>query len=346
MPSTNAREPAVDEVDLMLLDALHANPRASFERLGSALGISPVTAARRWQRLSTSGRAWVSSVPGPKLALVGAVYEVEAEPGRILEVGHTLAAIPQVVSVYLTDGEFDVHTLVFASDMEALKSLLLERLPGVSGIARARAHVGLEWHSGVQWRLGAIDPSQEQSVVDDTTEAERKRAARDRVLEPADRALFLALQHDGRARYRDLAEELDTTEHLIRRRLALLVRRGLLNFRTDFARGEGGWPTELILWLTVSNQELRQVGRDIGQWPETRICLSTVGSTNLLVMVQVHQVSDLSGILDRINHTFPTATVTDQRLVLRAGKSWGRILDSDGHAVEVIPVDPWAQIIP
>ena len=66
----------VDEADVVLLDALHANPRVSFERLGPVLGISPVTAARRWQKLSESGAAWVSSVPGPQLALLATAYGV------------------------------------------------------------------------------------------------------------------------------------------------------------------------------------------------------------------------------------------------------------------------------
>ncbi|MFD6154933.1 Lrp/AsnC family transcriptional regulator [Nocardia sp. NPDC060256] len=342
MPETRARA-GVDELELTLLDALHANPRASFERLGSALNISAVTAARRWQRLSESGRAWVSSVPGPKLALAGAVYEVKAEPGRVMEVAQALATIPQVGSVYFTDGAFDIHTLVFTGDMQTLTALLLERLPHIPGIAGAQAHVGLRWHSGVQWRLGAIDTSQQRSVVDETENA-GGQAARDRSFEPDDRALFLALQRDGRARYRDLARELGTSEHLTKRRLASLVKRGMMNFRTDFARSEGGWPAELVLWLTVPHPELRRVGDEIGQWPETRICLSTIGSANLMVMSQVHQIAELSEILDRIHRTFPMAAVADQRVVLRPCKSWGRMLDSAGHGTEVVPVDPWAPI--
>lgn len=337
-----SRKSGVDELDVTLLDALHMNPRVSFERLGAALDISAVTAARRWQRLSDSGRAWVSAVPGARLALSAAVFEVEAEPGRLLEVGQALADIPQVGSVYFTAGEFDVLALVFAADMKSLTALLLERLAQLPGIARTRAHIGLHWHSGVQWRLGAIDTTQ-RSVIDES-EPGAGRTARDSSLDPADRALFLALQRDGRARYRDLARDLGSTEGQVRRQLAALTRRGMLNFRTDFTRSEGGWPAELVLWLTVPHHELQNAGADIGLWPETRICVSIIGSANLLVMAQVHRIADLSEILDRIHRTFPTVVVADQRLVLRPCKSWGRMLDSDGHGHAVIPVDPWAPL--
>jgi len=328
-----------------LLDALHVNPRASFAQLGSALEISAVTAARRWHRLSASGRAWVSSVPGPRLALVGAVYEVEAKPGLTEEVGRALAAIPQVASVYVTDGSFDLHSLVFAGDMDALGSLLVDVIPRIGGMVRARAHVGTEWFSGLRWRLGAISSGQARAIADDHAGSDRPRAPRTRVFDEADHALYLALQHDGRAGYRDLARDLGTSEHLVRRRLTSLVRRGMVSFRTDFARGEGGWPAELVLWLAVPHELLEQVGTEIGSWPETRICLSVVGSANLLVMAQVHQLADFGQILERVRITFPAVALRDQRVVLRSLKSGGRLQDRAGHATGVVPVDLWAPVL-
>ena len=333
----------IDEVDVSLLDALHVNPRASFAQLGSALEISAATAARRWHRLSTSGRGWVSSVPGPRLALVGAVYQAEAKPGRTEEVGRALAAVPQVASVYVTDGSFDVHSLVFASDMNALGSLLVDTLPRLGGTVRTRAKVVIDWFSGVRWRLGAISSGQERSVADDDAGADR-RARRTRTFEGTDHALYLALQHDGRAGYRDLARDLGMPEHVARRRLTSLVRAGVVSFRTDFARGEGGWPSEMVLWLAVPHEQLERAGVDIGAWPETRICVSTVGSANLLVMAQVHQLGDLGRILGRIRIAFPAAVVRAQRVVLRPLKSWGRLLDPTGCSVGVVPVDPWAPV--
>ncbi|MVU77158.1 AsnC family transcriptional regulator [Nocardia sp. ET3-3] len=329
----------VDEIDVLLLDGLHANPRISFEKLGPVLGISAATASRRWQRLSESGRAWVSSVPGPHLDLVGAIYEVRAVPGQIPEVAHRLARIPQVISVYYTDGGFDLQTILLARDMPTLGRLLSEHLPSVPGIARAQAHVGIEWYSGVHWHLGAIDALQKQSVEDRAHSNDR--TVRNRTFEPADEALFLALQHDGRARYRDLARELGTSEHLVRRQLDSLIRRGMIGFRTDFARRQGGWSAQYVLWLSVPHNRVTQVGLEIAGWPETRICMSTVGVANMMVMSQVHTIPDLYDVLERVRRTQSDVVVVDQRLVLQAVKSWGRLLDSDGHAIDVVPVNPW-----
>ncbi|MDH6576360.1 NAD kinase [Kitasatospora sp. MAP5-34] len=54
-------EAAVDELDLALVNALQLQPRAPWSLLGQTLGISPVTAARRWRRLSEAGIAWVTA---------------------------------------------------------------------------------------------------------------------------------------------------------------------------------------------------------------------------------------------------------------------------------------------
>ncbi|WP_429427910.1 Lrp/AsnC family transcriptional regulator [Nocardia sp. GAS34] len=332
---------AVDEVDVTLLDALHANPRVSFEKLGPILGISAATAARRWQRLVESGRAWVSSVPGPSLALVGAVFEVRAAPGHILEVAQELSAVPQAVSVYATSGSSDLTVIVIAADMSTLSSLLLQRLPNVAGIASATSHIGIEWYSGVHWRLGAIDTSQTRSVTAES-DSEGRATPRVRTFVPADRQLFLALQRDGRARYRDLARELGSSEYLVRRQLDTLVRRGMLGFRTDFTRVEVGWPVEFVLWLSVPHHRLEEIGGEIASWPVTRICLSTTGVANLMVMAQVHKVGAIADALERVRTNLPDAEVVEHRLVLRPIKSWGRLLDADGRAAGLIPVDPWA----
>ena len=49
-----------DELDLQIVNCLQLQPRASWTLGGEALDVDPVTVARRWQRLSSAGIAWVS----------------------------------------------------------------------------------------------------------------------------------------------------------------------------------------------------------------------------------------------------------------------------------------------
>lgn len=328
----------LDESDVSLLDALHVSPRASFEQLAEVLGVSAATVSRRWQRLSATGRAWVSSTPGPRLAVSAAVWEAECAPGRAMDVAGVVATLPQVASVYVTAGDADLTAIVLASDMSALSELVVDRLPTIAGLVRARSRIVHSWYSDVRWRLGVISPSQEQSIG---AGHPNRSARRTEALDAEDRALYVALQRNGRAHYRDLAQQLGVTEHLVKRRFTSLTRRGLLAFRTDFTRNEGGWPVQLMLWLAVPDDQLAAVGGEIAGWRETRICLAALGAANLFVNAQLHSLADLDQIADRLRGRLPHAVVVERRMVLRAVKSWGRLLDRSGRAVGVVPVDLW-----
>ncbi|KAF2777014.1 hypothetical protein STPH1_1673 [Streptomyces sp. OM5714] len=48
-----------------LVDALQLQPRASWTDLGRVLGVNASTVARRWERLSSSGLAWMAAYPHP-----------------------------------------------------------------------------------------------------------------------------------------------------------------------------------------------------------------------------------------------------------------------------------------
>jgi len=49
------RSAELDELDLLLVTALQATPRADWQHLGRLLGVSASTATRRWARLTQAG---------------------------------------------------------------------------------------------------------------------------------------------------------------------------------------------------------------------------------------------------------------------------------------------------
>jgi len=51
--------------------------------------------------------------------------------------------------------------------------------------------------------------------------------------------------------YRDLAAKVDCSELAAHRRVQRLTRSGVMTFRTDFARAQAGWPTNVVLTLRV-----------------------------------------------------------------------------------------------
>ena len=328
----------VDELDVAILDALHINPQVSFEELGKTLDVSAVTAARRWRRLVSTGRAWVSSAVGPQLPVRAALFEVECQPGAAQSVATELAARPHVFSVNITTGQTNLYALLVAADQPLLSELIVDVLPAVPGVHRLQSALITHLFSGTRWRLGGLSSAQVRTVI-----PEPAKTAPTHQFGEFDRELFLALQRDGRLSFRDLAAALGRSEPVVRRRLGLLARSGLLAFRTDFARVEAGWPSGMALKLQVAWPHVAEVGRALVHYPETRFCVATVGGpANLFVTMQLHHASALDAVISRLLAEYPGVAVLDTRVVLRSVKSWGRLLGPDGHAQEIVPVDLWA----
>ena len=328
-------------MDVALLDALHLNPLASFDELGTVLQVAPVTAARRWRRLVSTGRAWVSSAPGPQLPLKAALFEAECEPGTAPTVADEFASIPQVFSVNITTGQDNLYAFVVAADQPLLAALVVDTLPAIAGLNRVQSALITELFSGTRWRLGGLSPDQVRAV---TPEPAKTNPAHG--FDEFDRELFLALQRDGRLSFRDLAAVVGRPEPTVRRRIGLLIQAGMLAFRTDFARVQAGWPTGVALKLSANGSAVAAVGRALVRYPETRFCVAVTGAgaANIFVTMQLHNVSDLEPVIHRLLAEHPGVAVLDTRVVLRSVKSWGRLLGLDGRAQDVVPVDLWASV--
>ena len=72
--------------------------------------------ARRWRRLADAGKAWVSSAVGRALALTGGLFEAECDPSTAPAVAARLAQVPQVFSVHITTGRYNVYALVVSCE--------------------------------------------------------------------------------------------------------------------------------------------------------------------------------------------------------------------------------------
>jgi DNA-binding Lrp family transcriptional regulator len=155
----------MDELDLALLDGLHVNPRASFDDLGRVLGVSGPTAARRWRKLVNAGKAWVSSVVGPALPVVGGLLEAECEASSGAAVATQLARVPHVFSAHITTGRYNVYALVVAADEKRLAKLLVDALPCIAGIRAVQTASVFQLFSGTYWRLGAMTAAQAKEVA-------------------------------------------------------------------------------------------------------------------------------------------------------------------------------------
>lgn len=327
----------LDETDLALVDALQLNPRASWSSLAGALELAPITLARRWERLVESGSAWVT-VALSNRRMRGAVLEMSCRPGTARAVALALAEQPYVSTVGVTTGRFQVFALALAPTLPAIAEVLVHSLPVPEDVTALHSYLYSGLFGGVVWRLGVIN----RVLAEQVREPVAPPPASIRPFGEGDRRLFLALGHDGRRSFNDLADELGTSPQAVRRRLDRLRRHGDITFRCDVARPLTGWGSMAFLWVAVPDDDLPTVGRALGAMPETRHCSAVPGPANLALVVSLRSLEHLDEVLTRIVRAHPTAAVVDRRVVLQQVKVHGRIVDEQGRSVRVVPVDPWA----
>lgn len=325
---------ALSETDLELVDALQVNPRASWNAVAAPLGVSALTASRRWKALTADGLAWSEATPGPQL-FRGVFLELACRPGTADAVVHALNEMPDVVTVGRLAGEFDLYAIAVAPTLAALRSLLWRRVDRLD-VARKRAHVYTHVYGGQHWRLTVLNREQAAQLRD--TPAKPLPEA---VVDAEDRRLFRALTRDARRSYVELAEDLGSTPQAVRRQLTRMRRRGSLAFRTDVARPAAGWPVAALLRLSVPDEHVHSVGRAVGALPETRFCAPVIAAANLVLIVNLRAAELLQHFVAELTTRHPLMSVAERSTVLQLAKVHGRVLDESGHCVRIVPVDPW-----
>ncbi|PTR24751.1 DNA-binding Lrp family transcriptional regulator [Rhodococcus sp. OK519] len=329
---------ALDELDLSLINTLQLGPRASWAQVGAALGVDPVTAARRWSRLVESGSAWVTAHPaGPQAA---ALIEIECVAGQVLPTAEILVRWPHVLTVEHTSGSRDLLLTVSVRDLAALSDMLLNAVEQLPGIRSTRTHLVIRPYAmGGDWQLRALDAEQRAHL-----DGRGPRASGTlRPLDDTDRALIACLSRNGRATLTDLAATLGCSVSTARRRVDALLDRHSLLLRCDVAQPLSGWPVSVWMWAHVPVDECDAVAQHLTALPETRACLVLTGApANFFYSVWVRSLADVHRIEQLLRRTVPSLEILDRSVTLRFFKRMGRILDESGRSVECVPMDIWS----
>ncbi|MFE3770698.1 Lrp/AsnC family transcriptional regulator [Streptomyces sp. NPDC059122] len=337
---------SLDHVDQALVHALQIAPRASWTRIGAALGLDAVTVARRWHRLTEAGAAWISCHPAPVLAASGqgclAFVEIDCAPGRLRGVARALAAAPHVAALSHVTGDHDLQLNVMARDPAALSRWMTHDLAALDGILTVRTHLAGPVHTeGSRWRLRALDRSQIARLA-----AAAPRTSPDTpafTLDELDQRLVTALSVDGRATYRALAEQCGAGPDTVRRHVGRLFAADMLHARCEVARPLSEWPVTVSLWGHVPAARLREVTRRVTGMREVRLCASVISRHNLHLVAWVRSLDDAQRFEVRLAERAPDLTVTERAVALWPMKHGGQLLDEEGYRIGATPLALWAE---
>jgi DNA-binding Lrp family transcriptional regulator len=127
----------LDAVDLAIVRTLCADGRIAMIDLAQRVGVSRGNLYLRYDRLRRDGviQGFSARVDPRRLGLAVAAYvSLKVDQDAWRSVRDQLLALPEVEHVALTTGDSDFIVLVRERDMEALRDMVLDRLPRVPGV--------------------------------------------------------------------------------------------------------------------------------------------------------------------------------------------------------------------
>ena len=326
------------EFEQQLVNALQINPRASWTDLGEILQVDPVTVARHWTALESSGRSWINvdagdQVPtGPWLTVFATL---DCVTGYVHAIAERLADEGLVFGIDHISGRSDLLVSIAIPDLATLSDYLMVDLAGVDGVRHVNVFVTTKIvRQGHHWRVRALSPDQEHQV-----RVTLPAAGTARPLGASDEPLLGAVLSNPRVSYTVLAQAMGVSASTARRRLNALLAAGQLTMRCEIAQSLSGWPVSTLIRCHVRPARLSAAMHQLAGLPEARLCASVTGTdANLLLGAWLRSVADLERLEYALHDQVDDLRVVDRALVLRHVKRAGRVLDRQGRPIRRVPI--------
>jgi Lrp/AsnC family transcriptional regulator, regulator for asnA, asnC and gidA len=146
------RPQSIDRLDRAIIEALQANGRESFRKIGSRLGVSEATVRNRYGRLCRANVLQVTGVTNP----LGLGFEAQAMLGIKTNgppepIADEIAAWREAGYVVVTAGQFDLLVEVLCTDRRHLLDII-NRVRSLDGVVSTESFVYLElWKQVYDW---------------------------------------------------------------------------------------------------------------------------------------------------------------------------------------------------
>ncbi len=146
----------LDRTDKAILTALVSDGRMSNSQLAERVGLSPSPCWQRVRKLEDAGviAGYTAILDGGRLGVGETVFievAMERHDDALLEAfGKAVAALPEVLEIYLTTGDYDYLLKVAVSGTAGYEAFLRQKLYKVPGIRNSRSSFALRCLKRVQ----------------------------------------------------------------------------------------------------------------------------------------------------------------------------------------------------
>ncbi len=298
----------LDELDRGLIRELEIEPRQSNSELARKLDTSPSTIGRRLRWLINYRVIRISAIGDP-IALgftTRAMIAINVESGAGDRVAEEVARLPNIRSVIMTTGRYDILTWVYLKSPEDLLDFMTNRLSTITGITHTDIMIHLKLYMII---YGFFVRNNYAPQKPKTTYK----------LDSLDRDLIMALEDDGMLSNTGLVNKLGISWPTVQSRLQRLVQEGIVSFATITNMLALGYTTIAIALLKVKFNELEDVAKKLSELKPIYHLVGSAGSYQLIALMFFNDVHHMSEFvrkeLGNISGVMSYETMVGLRLV-------------------------------
>lgn len=275
----------IGDLDVRIIAALLAHPRARVGSLAAAAGTSAPTVSRRLAALQQQRVVRVIGVLDQQRADAGfsVFLRLRCRTGASTDVARAVARWPEAGYVSVIGGDLDCVAQLHVASTRHLLAITNGRLPDLRSVTgSSTSKIIRRFSTPHGWTAGVLPEPVLVSLRTDRLDhwLEDRPYQRTR-LDAVDEALIRELATDGRRSWRKLADALGVQPATVSRRIEALMASGLLRLRTVVQPAAVRQPVVAYVWLRVAPSRLEAVGRELAAHPNVLNIAATTGHSNL-----------------------------------------------------------------
>ena len=325
----------LSEEDLALIQVLQTYPRMGWADAAKVLGVHATTLAGRWDRLKSTGAAWVTAhLAGDPQQMLLAFVAVDCDMNLRDSVTAELAEVPEIVTVEEAASSRDLMLTVVTGTLDEFSEKVVARLKAIEGLTKYQTALCTRLHSsGDEWHLNVLGKSQLATLRTlGRGPGTAKRQAAAGPLPQSHLDLLPYLARDGRATAAEIARELGRHPATVQRQLNRVLASGILLFRCELAQRYSSFPVTCQWFANVPAGRHEEAAAAFRTISNVRLSASTTGATNFVIIMWLQSLADVMTAELALQQKVPGIELVESVVMLRTVKRVGWMLNEDTTA--------------
>ena len=139
-------------------------------------------------------------------------------------------------------------------------------------------------------------------------------------LDTVDQQIITLLHSDGRMAFTEIAKRVGIPEATARYRVQRLLQSDMITIQAWPNPDKLGIPHMIVVWVSVSSEQINSVADSLAQIPEVRFVATTAGRYNVVADVNYGDHGELLQFFSKLNQ-IPGVLTYESEMVLRLIKS-------------------------